>query len=415
MFSEVVILAGGLGTRLRSEIGMNLPKPMAPVSGKPFLTYIMDRLAAAGAKRVLLAVGYHHEVIEAYFGTQYRSMEVVYSCEETPLGTGGAIRQVAEKAETENFLVLNGDTLFDLDWADFYAFHTEHKAPVSVALREVEDTARYGSVETDGTTLTAFREKAESAGRGLINGGVYAVNKVWLLQQQQPEKFSFERDVLQALAPLRLFCGKAFADYFVDMGIPTDYQRAKREIAQRFPRDRFLFLDRDGVLNERIAGDYVHNLQQWKWLPDALDAVARLTKDYERAFVVSNQQGIGKGLMTETDVAEIHDRMCAEIVAAGGRIDRVYVCPSLAAANDPNRKPNTGMAQQAAADFLEVCLQDGVMIGDSVSDMQFGWRCGMRCVYLTNGEPIPDEVTDYTDLVYERLAEVASVVSHRDR
>jgi len=404
MFSEVVILAGGLGTRLRSEIGTNLPKPMAPVSGKPFLTYIMDRLAAAGAKRVLLAVGYHHEVIEAYFGTKYRSMEVVYSCEESPLGTGGAIRQAAEKAESEDFPVLNGDTLFDLDWAAFYAFHTEHKAPISVALREVEDTARYGSVETDGAVLTAFREKAESTGRGLINGGVYAVNRAWLLQQKLPEKFSFERDVLQAMVSQRLFCGKAFADYFVDMGIPADYQRAKREIAQRFPADRFLFLDRDGVLNERIAGDYVRRWAQWKWLPGAKEAVARLTKAYERAFVVSNQQGIGKGLMTEADVAEIHDRMSKEIAAAGGHIDAIYVCPSLAAENDPNRKPKTGMARQAVADFPEVCLHNSVMIGDSVSDMEFGWRCGMRCVYLTNGEPIPDEVSDCTDLCYERMS-----------
>lgn len=409
MFSEVVILAGGLGTRLRLEIGTNLPKPMAPVSGKPFLTYILDRLAAAGAKRVLLAVGYHHEVIEAYFGSHYRSMEVVYSCEESPLGTGGAIRQAAEKAETEDFLVLNGDTLFDLDWADFYAFHTEHKAPVSVALREVEDTARYGSVEADGAVLTAFREKAESTGRGLINGGVYAVNKAWLLQQKQPEKFSFERDLLQTMAPQRLFYGKAFADYFVDMGIPADYQRAKREIAQRFPKDRFLFLDRDGVLNERVVGDYVRTIAQWKWLPDAKEAAVRLTKDYERAFVVSNQQGIGKGLMTAADVAEIHDRMSQEIAAAGGHIDKVYVCPSLAADGDPNRKPNTGMARQAVADFPEVGLQDSVMIGDSVSDMEFGWHCGMRCVYLTNGEPIPNGVGDYTDLCYERLSALQSI------
>lgn len=404
MFSDVVILAGGLGTRLRSEIGTNLPKPMAPVAGKPFLTYILDRLAAAGAKRVVLAVGYHAEVIETYFGTQYRTLAVDYSREDTPLGTGGAIRQAAEWVESEDFLVLNGDTLFDIDFEAFHAFHIGQHAPLSVALRKVADTARYGSVETDGAVLTAFREKAESVGEGLINGGIYAVNKAWLRQSAQPQKFSFERDLLQALAPERKFVEMAFAGYFVDMGIPEDYRRAKTEIPLRFPADRFLFLDRDGVLNERIPDDYVRRWGQWKWLPGAKEAAARLTQRYARTFVVSNQQGIGKGLMTVADVAAIHARMCEELAALGGRIDKVYVCPSLVAVNDANRKPNTGMAMQAVRDFPEVCLQDSVMIGDSLSDMQFGWRCGMRCVYLTNGEPVPEEVQDYTDLTFENLA-----------
>ncbi len=403
MFSDVVILAGGLGTRLRSEIGTNLPKPMAPVAGKPFLAYILDRLAAAGAKRIVLAVSYHYEVIEAYFRRQYRTLQIDYSVEETPLGTGGAIRQAAEKVVADDFLVLNGDTLFDIDFAKFYAFHQTNSAPISVALRQVEDTSRYGSVETDGALLTAFCEKTESIGEGLINGGIYAINRAWLLQQTQPEKFSFERDLLQPLAPQRHFCGLAFSDYFVDMGVPADYQRAKQEIPQRFPKDRFLFLDRDGVLNERIVGDYVRRWAQWKWLPGAKEAVARLTKAYERAFVVSNQQGIGKGLMTAADVAAIHERMRAEIAEQGGHIDRVYICPSLASANDPNRKPDIGMALQAVADFPEVCLNDSVMIGDSVSDMEFGWRCGMRCVYLTNGEPIPAAVSDYTDCCFSNL------------
>ncbi len=406
MFPNVVILAGGLGTRLRSEIGTRLPKPMAPVSGKPFLAYILDRLSEAGATRVVLAVGYHYEVIEAYLGAKYRSMEIVYSCEETPLGTGGAVYEAAKSVTTEDFIVLNGDTLFDIDLTTFYRFHKEHQAPISVALRMVEDTSRYGSVETDGTMLTAFREKAESVGKGLINGGVYAVNKAWLLHLIQPHKFSFERDILQAMAPQRIFYGKAFSDYFVDMGIPADYQRAKSEIVQRFERDRYMFLDRDGVLNERIAGDYVRDWSQWKWLQGAREAVGRLSKHYARVFVVSNQQGIGKGLMTQEAVDAIHARMCEDVAAEGGHIDKVYVCGSLVAANDPNRKPNTGMAWQAVRDYPDVRLRDSVMIGDSLSDMQFGWQCGMRCVYLSNGEPIPEAVSDYTDMMYERLSEM---------
>ncbi len=406
MFSDVVILAGGLGTRLRSAIGINLPKPMAPVSGKPFLAYILDHLSAVGAKKIVLAVSYHHEVIEAYFRHQYRNMQITYSVEDTPLGTGGAICQAAEKLESNDFLVLNGDTLFHIDFETFYTFHKNQNAPISVALRKVDDTSRYGSVEINGTKITAFNEKAKSIGAGLINGGIYAINRVWLLQQKQPQKFSFERDLLQALAQKQIFNGMPFANYFVDMGIPEDYQRAKQEIPQRFPHDRFLFLDRDGVLNKRIVGDYVRNLQQWQWLPNAKTAAALLSQHFKYTFVVSNQQGIGKGLMTMTDVETIHRQMRREIDEANGHIDRVYVCPSLEKVNDPNRKPNVGMALQATIDFPEVNLNDSLMIGDSLSDIQFGWRCGMRCIYLTNGNPIPTEIADYTDLFFENLAAV---------
>ena len=125
MFKEAVILAGGFGTRL-SHIVSDVPKPMAPVYGKPFLCYLMDRLVDAGIQRVVLATGYKHECIESYFGASYRGLDLIYSQETTPLFTGGAIRKAAEHLKSDDFVVLNGDTLFDIDFQQLYAFHTAH-------------------------------------------------------------------------------------------------------------------------------------------------------------------------------------------------------------------------------------------------------------------------------------------------
>lgn len=402
MIKEAVILAGGFGTRLSHVLG-DVPKPMAPVYGKPFLCYVMDRLAEAGIEKLILATGYKHECIETYFGDRYRNLELVYSRETEPLFTGGAILQAARKTEGESFLVVNGDTLFDIDIPAFVRFHQEHTRPVSIALRRVEDTSRYGAVETNGTLILSFREKENSSGAGVINGGIYAIRKEWLMVQNYPKKFSFEKEVLQPLAPDGVMGGLAFESYFIDIGIPDDYYRAQQEFKALFPHDRFLFLDRDGVLNKHLWGDYVRRWEMWEWMPGVLAKTAELAKRYARIFIVSNQQGIGKGLFSEQDLKEVHDHMMQDIEKAGGRIDRIYVCTALAETDSPDRKPAVGMALQAQKDFPEVNFHAAVMVGDSLSDMLFGYRCGMRCVYLSNGDTVPTQVRDYTDIILPDL------------
>lgn len=377
MFKEAVILAGGFGTRL-SHVVSDVPKPMAPVYGRPFLCYLLDRLADAGIQRVVLATGYMHEVIETYFGTGYQGLEIIYSNEDQPLFTGGAIRQAAEKIQSEDFVVLNGDTLFDIDFQHLYDFHTSHDAHLSIALRRVEDTGRYGAVTCENDRIVAFHEKTESQGAGDINGGIYAINRAWLLNQSLPTKFSFEKELMQPLAGDPHFYGLSFNDYFIDIGVPEDYFRAQQEFKTLFPQDEFLFLDRDGILNKHLLGDYVRNWSMWEWLPGILEAMPVLAKRFKRIFIVTNQQGVGKGLMTEADLEDVHRHMLADIEAAGGRIDRVYVCTALESEKSPNRKPEIGMALQAQRDFPEVDFHRSVMVGDSKSDELFAQRSRMR-------------------------------------
>lgn len=379
MLREAIILAGGFGTRL-SHVVSDVPKPMAPVYGKPFLTYLIDRLIDADIRRVILATGYKHECIESYFGTSYRGIEIVYSQETTPLFTGGAILQAAQKIQSEDFVVLNGDTLFDIDLQKLYDFHVQNHANLTIALRQVADTSRYGSVTCTNDNIVAFKEKAESIGAGDINGGIYAINREWLMNQNLPTKFSFEKELMQPLAGDPSFYGLRFNNYFIDIGVPEDYYRAQEEFKNLFPRDEFLFLDRDGILNKHLPGDYVRNWNMWEWLPGVLDAMPVLAKHYKRIFIVSNQQGVGKGFMTQADLDDVHRHMLSDIEKAGGRIDKVYVCTDLESAHSPNRKPEIGMALHAQRDFPEVDFHRSVMVGDSKSDELFAQRSRMRFV-----------------------------------
>jgi len=153
--------------------------------------------------------------------------------------------------------------------------------------------------------------------------------------------------------------------------------------------DSALFLDRDGVINRRIVGDYVRNLSQFEFLPGAIDAIIRLGKRFRYVIVVTNQQGIGKGLMNVADVDEIHDYILRQLQAAGGHIDKIYCCPSLETANDPNRKPGIGMGLQAGRDFPDIDFGCSLMIGDSPSDMLFAEKLGMQAFLSTPENPFP--------------------------
>jgi D-glycero-alpha-D-manno-heptose 1-phosphate guanylyltransferase len=230
MKKEAIILAGGFGTRLQGVV-KDLPKPMAPVNGRPFLTYILDYLIEYQYTKVILSVGYLHEKIEEYFGLQYKSLEIEYAVELEPLGTGGGILYAMSKCVTDNVLVINGDTMFQVDLDAFERFHREKKGLLSIVLREVEDVSRYGSVVIgDNNLITLFAEKQATYGRGYINGGVYLINKEIFNKYPQPQRFSFEKDLMTKFYTQELFYAMPSDGYFIDIGIPEDYARAQNEL-----------------------------------------------------------------------------------------------------------------------------------------------------------------------------------------
>ena len=157
-----------------------------------------------------------------------------------------------------------------------------------------------------------------------------------------------------------------------------------------------LFLDRDGVINRKINGGYVTKIEEFEFLPNVLEALAILAKKFEHIFIVTNQQGIGKGIFTMADLQKIHDYMLNKITKNGGRIDKIYVAPNLESENHINRKPQIGMALQAKEDYPAIDFSNSIMAGDALLDMQFGKNAGMTCVFLSNGSSDNQVVADYT-------------------
>ena len=226
---EAVVLAGGFGTRLRSVVS-DLPKPMAPVRGRPFLEIVLDELVEQGIRRAVLAVGYKAELIRAHFGDTYRSLELVYSFEEEPLGTGGGIRQAVAMCQSDAVFVLNGDTLFRVDFERLFNHFTASNSLLTIALKEMHDFDRYGTVlVNDAGVITGFREKRPMA-IGLINGGVYLMRTSLFALKPLPEKFSFEQEILEAEYLRGRFHAELFDGYFIDIGIPEDYERVQTEL-----------------------------------------------------------------------------------------------------------------------------------------------------------------------------------------
>lgn len=227
---EAIILAGGFGTRLQSVVS-DVPKPMAPVAGRPFLTYLLDRLRKQGYTHIVLATGYLHEKVEEFFGHEYHDVAIDYARELSPLGTGGAIVNALQYCHEEAVTVLNGDTLFDIDHERLCHFAEEKATPLAIVLRQVPDAGRYGSVEIDkGGRITTFKEKNSEAGSGLINGGIYRIQRSLLDGFSLGEKFSFEQELMQQRYRDEHYYAYADGAYFIDIGIPEDYSRAQQEL-----------------------------------------------------------------------------------------------------------------------------------------------------------------------------------------
>ncbi len=225
---SAVILAGGLGTRLRSAVP-DLPKPMAPISGRPFLEYQLDYWINQGVGRFVVAVGYRHEDITKHFGLRYKGVEIEYVVEERPLGTGGGFLLAAEKfGRREPFLLLNGDTYFEVDWSVLNTYALEHDADWCLSLFRTSEKGRYMGIEVSPQgRITSLKSGVEQGPR-FANGGVYWVHPRALFGTKlRGEKLSLEDDIFpEALAAGRRLFGIEFTGAFIDIGVPDDYHRA---------------------------------------------------------------------------------------------------------------------------------------------------------------------------------------------
>ncbi len=246
MIKEAIILAGGFGTRLQSVVS-DLPKPMAPINNIPFLNYQLNYLKHFGVKHVVLSVGHLADKIQDYYKTSFNGISVSYTKELSAMGTGGGIRLALEKCDDKQAIVLNGDSFFDINLKDFYHLHYIHESDFSIAGRKVEEAGRYGTIKLGKFFLPsyngddsrnfyraeAFQEKSEKNEAGIINGGIYILNKKQFFKHTKPaHAFSIEKDFFEKQTQ-KLDIGVYLSDgYFIDIGIPEDYTKAQHDLKE---------------------------------------------------------------------------------------------------------------------------------------------------------------------------------------
>ncbi len=213
---QAIVLAGGLGTRLRSVV-QDLPKPMASINGKPFLAFVLEYLKKQRITEIILSVSYKHELIQEYFKDEFHGVKIHYNIEKELLGTGGAIKDALKFVKNEVY-VLNGDTFFDIDLKKL----TLSSSKICIALKQMQNFDRYGTVNVDKQGFaTSFEEKIFKK-QGLINGGIYLLKKNIFDEFNLEEKFSFEEFLQENYKTLKIQT-QIFDDYFIDIGIPEDY------------------------------------------------------------------------------------------------------------------------------------------------------------------------------------------------
>ncbi|MCR6718755.1 MAG: HAD-IIIA family hydrolase [Chitinophagaceae bacterium] len=404
---EAIILAGGLGTRLKSAVP-DLPKCMAPVAGRPFIYYVINYLRNQGIERIVFSLGYKHEIVERYLHDEFSTLDYDCAIEAEPLGTGGAIKLAASLCKSDTIVVVNGDTIFEVDLLNLAERAAASDSICTLSLKPMLQFDRYGSVVTnDSGKIISFEEKKWKE-QGNINGGLYLLKRSLFTQFEFPDRFSFETDFLQNEKFRYLLSAFVDEGYFIDIGIPDDFQKAQKDLQRpaldlsKIDKDWSLFLDRDGVINEDKPGSYIFNPEEFRFMDGVPEAFKVLGERFKYNFITTNQRGVGRGLMTEEMLHTINAKMKKGIEEAGGRLDAIYYATALSG-RDPRRKPNPGMAVQARRDFPDINPSNCLMIGNNISDMQFGRNAGMYTVFLstTNKEirlPHPDIDLIFPDL-----------------
>lgn len=379
-YREAIVLAGGFGTRL-AHVVPDVCKPMAPVAGRPFLRFIMDQLAASGIERAVVADGYRKEQIEDFFGSAYRGMSVVYSPENTPLLTGGAIKQALSKCEGEWVFVMNGDTWLDVDFdaMETVAAGVPDSVKVIIAVKRMRDFERYGTVDIDDAgAVIAFHEKRHCRD-GLINAGVYLIRKNAL--SDMPAKFSLENDFFEKSVVDRSLWTVECEGDFIDIGVPEDYELAQTMLAPLARGWKLAMFDRDGTIN--VDTGHLFEPEKLELISKTADVMARYSADPDyKVVVVTNQAGIAKGLYTEDDMRNLHRCMEQELERRGVRVDAWYFCPHHPDYTGPCecRKPAPGMLLAAMRDF-DAKPTDCVMYGDKPSDEVAARASGISFIY----------------------------------
>lgn len=392
---QAVIMAGGLGTRLKDITHDSMPKPMITIIGKPLLQWQIENLKESGIDDIILVVGPHYNIIYDWFGTS-----VSYYTETTPLGTAGALPWMKELLDDEFFLIY-GDVFFDIDFQRMIDFHHTHKGegtlfihpnshPYDSDLVELDKNSKIQQIFYKGNTnLTKWKHN-------YTNAGIYLFNKSILNSFPNKEKVDLEKDVLPHLEYLY---GYKSTEYVKDMGTVDRYYQVREDVLNGIPfhrnlknKQKAIFLDRDGTINKEVG--LISKPNQLVLLPNAAAAIRLINDSDYLAIVVTNQSVVARGMCSMEDVDYIHAKMEQLLGEEGAYVDDIFFCPHHQDRGYPEenkeykidcdcRKPKPGLLLKAAERY-NIDLSQSWIIGDSERDRQAGINAGVQPIVSNN-------------------------------
>lgn len=378
MLRQAAILVGGLGTRLGERTRL-VPKPLLEVGGRPFLDYLLDELTRYPTiETIVLLAGHRAEaVVEAYHGKRWRGAAVIVVCEPAPCGTGGALKHAAAALD-ERFFLLNGDSWFDFNLLDLALRAENSSAMVHIALKRDRAGDRYGRVALENGRVSSFLAAGDRPS-GPINTGVYCVDRA-VLDYVGEMPCSLEQQVFPRLVAEGRLAADLYDGFFIDIGIPEDFERAQHELPRRLQRPA-AFFDRDGVLN--IDKAYVYRIEDFEWVDGAREAIKLCNDLGYYTFIVTNQSGVARGYYGVDDVDRLHDWMTREFAAIGAHVDDYQFCPyhedgtveAYKGVSD-RRKPAPGMILDCLKAW-PVKKEGSLLVGDNARDIEAAHAAGI--------------------------------------
>ncbi len=389
---QMVILAGGRGTRLGSHT-QSTPKPLMQIApGKVFLDYLVENVARQGFQDILIVAGHFGDQIAGrYHNARIGDADISVFVEPEARGTGGALTFIRDHLAGA-FLVTNGDTYFDGNFrAAAASLRTSPSYEGVIVLREVEDVGRYGSVVIGADRLVnTFLEKDPTlmGHRGLINAGTYALRRT-VLDRIKSLPVSIESDVFPAMAAEGRLGSVSCDGYFIDIGLPETLETARSVLPHR--KRPVLFLDRDGVLNHDI--NYLHKRDQWQWIDGAIDTIKMANDLGVAVVVVTNQAGVARGYYSEADLKSLHATINEELKSGGAFVDAFFYCPYHPVAADItyqvpvpfDRKPMPNLLLRAIRQ-LGLDPAKSLFIGDQETDRRASEAAGVNFLRFEGGD-----------------------------
>lgn len=414
---KVVIMAGGRGTRI-SELFPDIPKPMIPVCGIPVLEREISSLKEQGFTDIILTVGYKAESIMQHFGDGRKyGVQIEYFVEKEPLGNAGALFRIKDKL-TEDFLLLNADAMFNVDFNRFVKFHKAHNGLVTLFTHPNNHPYDSGLIvankEKKVEQWLTKEDKRPKYYQNRVNAGLHVINPEALDLKVTTDKVALDRQVLKPLCSSgKIYCYDS-PEYVKDMGTPEryetvckDFENGTVEARNLKNKQKAIFLDRDGTINKYVG--FLRNIEQFELLSGVSEAIRKINQSGYLAVVVTNQPVIARGEVTYTELQEIHNKMETILGKDGAYLDGIYFCPhhpdkgfkgevKELKINCNCRKPNPGLLLQAASDF-NINLEQSWMIGDGKNDIQAGKNAGCKTVLIGDDE-FGQDITVYSLLEF---------------